>query len=144
MQEYVFYRLPHHITPGYINSKGEQQIGSIGVTNDFRRRLRERKSLGFDITDAYVLETGFYDNLKSAQKREYELQLVWDCLDHVHQKINHEKNSLSNKGRIAWNKGKPSTKKGSTQSKSPCPHCGLEVAANTMSRWHGDNCPHKQ
>jgi group I intron endonuclease len=28
--------------------------------------------------------------------------------------------------------------------KTPCPHCGLEVTASNMKRWHGDNCKHKE
>lgn len=27
--------------------------------------------------------------------------------------------------------------------KSPCPHCGLMCAPNTLSRFHGENCKHK-
>jgi ribosomal protein S27AE/IS1 family transposase len=57
------------------------------------------------------------------------------------------KRSATQSGRPAHNKGKPmpfkgrvSPTKGMTHPKKPCPHCGKEVAANTMAKWHGDRC----
>lgn len=57
------------------------------------------------------------------------------------------KRSATQSGRPAHNKGKSmpfkgrvSPTKGMTHSKKPCPHCGKEVAANIMAKYHGDRC----
>ena len=50
-------------------------------------------------------------------------------------------------GKQPWNKGKKGQQvawnKGQSPNKMPCPHCGLEVSSNNMTRWHGDNCRNK-
>jgi len=35
------------------------------------------------------------------------------------------------------------TLKGKLKPKSACPHCGKLVAPHMLSRWHGDNCKHR-
>jgi hypothetical protein len=34
--------------------------------------------------------------------------------------------------------------RGSKREKIPCPYCLQEIAVNTFSRWHGDNCKEKE
>lgn len=50
---------------------------------------------------------------------------------------NPEKTSATMKAYYASN---PSKVKGIKRETVVCPHCGKEGAANTMSRWHFDNC----
>jgi hypothetical protein len=134
MIEYIFYRLPHHVTPGYVNSKGEQQVGVIGCTKqDFDLRMQQRSREGFDITDAYVLETSMHATLKSAWARETELQLQWDCLDHAKQPAVKTK-----KSNTLWSiavkdykkiEKKKQPKKSKPTTKSKCPYCEKYVIA---------------
>ncbi len=151
MKEYTFYRLPHHVTPGYINSKGEQQVGKIGCTTNYKSRLANSIREGFNITDAYILEIGFYETRKKAEARETELQKQYDCFDHNKQLavIEKKKGQIAwNKGlknvQVAWNKGIPNkglAAKGNKKEIVTCPYCGKEGGGGSMIRWHGDNCP---
>jgi len=45
-----------------------------------------------------------------------------------------------NKGSTMPFKGRISPTKGMTHPKTPCPHCGKEVAANIMAKYHGGCC----
>jgi len=38
---------------------------------------------------------------------------------------------------------KAAANKGKIREKKLCPYCNQEIAVNTYSRWHGDNCKHK-
>jgi hypothetical protein len=40
-------------------------------------------------------------------------------------------------------KGRPTGRKGISQPKMACVHCGKLCAANNLKKWHNDNCRHK-
>lgn len=46
----------------------------------------------------------------------------------------------SEKMKLRWKDPVKLAKLKGPKKKTPCPHCGLEVAPNIMSRYHGDNC----
>lgn len=41
-------------------------------------------------------------------------------------------------------KGKPNGKKGITEQKYSCPHCGQQSNGGNFKRWHGENCRNKK
>jgi len=41
-------------------------------------------------------------------------------------------------------KGRPNGKKGITEQKYDCPHCGQQSNGGNYKRWHGENCRNKK
>lgn len=79
-KKYTFYYLPNAVREGYINSKGEPQIGKVGMTTKLAI-VRVFENAGeFDITGWVELGT-FIGSRKDAIKIEKEYQVKYDCVD---------------------------------------------------------------
>jgi hypothetical protein len=78
--EWIIYYLPNATRPGYLNSKGEPQVGKVGMTSKLiERRLREN-AMDYDITDWRILET-IHGTRQDALNLEKKWQITLDCLD---------------------------------------------------------------
>lgn len=105
---WVIYYLPNATRPGYLNSKGEPQLGKVGMTSKLiERRIREN-AMDFDTTDWSILET-IHGTRQDALNLEKEWQITLDCLDNCNQ---------------------PTT----MRKKEPCSICGKQVSIFSISR----------
>jgi hypothetical protein len=91
---FIFYYLPHAIRKGYVNSKGDQMIGKVGLTRKSipAWRLLANEKASNTIKDYVILEEGTM-TFKEALARERELQEQYDCLDNMNNPDNKRKMS---------------------------------------------------
>lgn len=114
--EWSIYYLPNARREGYLNSKGEQQVGKVGMTSkQIERRLKEN-AMDFDITDWKVLER-IEGTRQDALNLERKWQVELDCLDNCNQSTNMRK-------------------------KKPCKFCSKEISVFSLSR-HEKSCSTK-
>ena len=104
----------------------EQHMKKYGPWNKGKRGLQEAWNKGLSVGP---------NSKESNEKRSQTLKNRY--ASHVHHLT----------GTSPWNKGKKGLQeawnKGLTPTKTPCPHCGLEVSKTNLVRWHGDKCKKK-
>jgi hypothetical protein len=77
---YTFYYLPNAVRAGYVNSKGDPQIGKVGMTTKPAIVRVFENAREFDISG--WIELGkFIGSRKDAIKIEKEYQIKYDCVD---------------------------------------------------------------
>lgn len=79
-KKYTFYYLPNAVREGYINSKGEQQIGKVGMTSK-PVEVRVFENSGEFDTSGWIELGTFIGSRKDAIKIEKEYQVKYDCID---------------------------------------------------------------